>query len=115
MLGQPSLVQASSAEDQLRTFANCAGRLMAQLEHQWLVQSDDADITQHQRRQVVELLNAILPPERGREVLGWRADARAAHRALLQRAAFAQDETDAIWAAQMAEQYVADCTVFLLS
>lgn len=88
---------------------------MAQLEHQWLTQDGDPEQTQHQRRQVVELLDSIVPEDRGREVLSWRTDARAAQRALLERARFATDPVDAAWAEQMATQYLADCTGFLLS
>jgi len=66
MLGQPSITSAFSAEDQLRTFANCSGRLTAQLEHQWLMQTDDIDQTERQRAQLVELLNAVMPADRGR-------------------------------------------------
>lgn len=115
MLGQPSLAQASSPEDQLRTFATCAGRLTAQLEHQWLMQTAGADALQRQRGQIVELLEAVMPRDRGRDVLNWRIEARAAQRALLQRATFGTQADDAAWASQMAEQFMADCTVFLLS
>lgn len=96
-------------------FANCAGRLTAQLEHQWLMQSTDSDQTQRQRAQMVSLIETIVPEGQGRKVLSWRTDARAAQRALLTRAQFATDPEDAVWAAQMAEAYLADCTSLLLS
>jgi len=115
MLGQPSFAQSSQAEDQLRMFANCAGRLTAQLEHQWLMQSDGSEQTERQRAQMVSLIETIIPDGEGRKVLSWRTDARAAQRALLNRAQFATDPEDAVWATQMAEAYLADCTSFLLS
>ncbi len=115
MIGQPGVAAAASTDDLLRTFASCAGRLTAQLEHQWLLQSDDAQDTEHQRAEVVALLSAIMPDDRGRQVLSWRTDARAAQRALLQRAQFGTDPDDAAWAARTAGRYVADCTGFLLS
>ena len=106
---------ATTGDSQLRTFANCAGRLTAQLEHAWLMHDDSAETIEDQRAQVVELLSAIMPQEAGRDVLNWRIDARAAQRALLQRATFTQDPSEAEWAGNLAQQYVADCTGFLLS
>lgn len=103
------------ADQQLRSFANCAGRLTAELEHAWLTYDDRADVIEAQRKQVVELLNAVLPQNRGREVLAWRVEARAAQRALLMRATFADNSDDAAWAAKVASEYRADCTSFLLS
>ncbi len=105
----------SSPEGQLRAFANCAGRLTAQLEHQWLMQSEASDITQHQRSQIVDILHSIIPEDRGREVLSWRTDARAAQRALLNRAQFSKNPADAAWAATQAEVLLADCTSYLTS
>ena len=110
-----SPVTASQREDHLRTFANCAGRLTAQLEHEWLMSDPKAQITEQQRRQVIELLQAVQLPDHGRDVLMWRVAARAAHRSLLQRAAFSQDADDAVWAEKNAQRFVADCTAFLLS
>jgi hypothetical protein len=74
-LASPGFADMSSPEGQLRAFANCAGRLTAQLEHQWLMQSEASDITQHQRSQIVDILHSIIPEDRGREVLSWRTDA----------------------------------------
>lgn len=107
--------QALTPETQLRTFAACAGRLTAQLEHAWLFASEDSHKIERQRSQVVELLMAVAPSNRGRDILHWRIEARAAHRALLSRASFGASDDDATWAMTLAENYVADCTGFLLS
>lgn len=115
MLGQPSFAQVSTPEGQLRTFAYCAGRLTAQLEHQWLLQSDQSTKTERQRAEIVMILQAMATQDRGRDVLGWRTEARAAQRALLERATFATDPEDAKWAGEMAESYLLECTGFLLS
>ena len=101
--------------DLLRTFAVCAGRLSAQMEFQWLMADPAADRTEAQREAVVELLASILPPDRGREVLGWRVNAKAAHAALLSRAAFSPDAEEAGWAARQAEALTAECAGLLLS
>lgn len=115
ILGQPSLAQVNTPEGQLRMFANCAGRLTAQLEHQWLLQDANSDETERQRADIVDILAAITPKDRGRDVLSWRIEARAAQRKLLSRATFATNPQDAIWAADMAESYLSDCTGYLLS
>jgi len=115
MLGQPSLAQVNTAEGQLRMFANCAGRLTAQLEHQWLLQSENADQIERQRTEIVMILQSMVTRDRGRDVLSWRTEARAAQRALLNRASFAADKSDASWAADKAESYLLECTGFLLS
>ena len=115
MLGQPSFAQVNTPDGQLKTFANCAGRLTAQLEYQWLHQIAGSDQTQRQRAEIVMILETMISEDRGREVLGWRTDARAAQRGLLERASFATDPADAAWAAQQAESYLLECTGFLLS
>ncbi len=104
-----------TAETQLRLFANCAGRLTAELEHAWLLDTGSASMIENQRAQVVDLLSAVIPPDRGWEVLNWRIDARAAQRALLQRATFGKDTHDAQWARDAAALYLNDCTGLLLS
>lgn len=110
-----AIASASTANLQLRNFANCVGRMTAELEHAWLMNDSDAALLEQQRSQVAELLAAIMPRDLGRTVLGWRVDARAAQRALLMQASFASDADDAEWAASTAAQYRADCTGFLLS
>ncbi|WP_089992475.1 hypothetical protein [Cognatiyoonia koreensis] len=111
----PCFADLSSPEAQLRTFANCAGRLTAQLEFEWLMLDGNSAATQEQRQQIVDILNSMIPDGRGREVLAWRTDARAAQRGLLERAQFASDNTDAAWAKKAAARYLASCTAFLLS
>ena len=111
----PANAGTSFADSQLRTFAACAGRLSAQMEHQWLFDGDASDITKHQRAQVLDLIAATMAADQGREVLNWRITAKAAHHALLTRATFNDDPNDATWAADMAATLTADCTAFLLS
>ena len=110
----PAFAQAESAENQLRTFAACAGRLSAVMEYQWMFDGPASDQTKAQRAAVLELIDAIMPPDRGAEVLHWRISAKLAQSALLTRATFNDDPTDATWAEQRAASQLADCTGFLL-
>lgn len=111
LLALPALAE----DDPLRTFAACAGRLSAQMEHQWLVSDPASDRTETQRDAMIALLDAIMPPEAARRVLAWRIDAKHAQAVLLTRATFNDDPADAAWAARRADMEVAACTGLLLS
>lgn len=113
--GQPIRAETTPAETQLRTFAACAGRLSALMEFQWMMDGPASERTEMQRAAMVEILAAVMPPDRGREVLNWRINAKAAQSALLHRAAFSDVPEDAVWAGRRAEALVADCTSMLLS
>lgn len=101
--------------DPLRTFAACTGRLSATMEHQWLMSDPASDLTHAQRAAMLSLVEAIMTPDRGREVLGWRVEAKQAHAVLLTRATFNEDPADAAWALGRAEAHLAHCTGLLLS
>ena len=109
-----SNLSAAGSNDQLRTFATCAGRLSAVMEFQWLLGGDVATRTEQQRAAVVELIGAIMTPEEGRTVLHWRVSAKHAQYALLSRATFSSDPVDAAWAADLAERRAMECTALLL-
>lgn len=106
---------AAGSDDQLRVFANCAGRLSALMEHQWMFDGPGSEDTAAERALLIDLIEAIMPANRGREVLAWRIDAKMAHAMLLNRAAFSQDPREAVWAARMAERLVGQCRSYLLS
>ncbi len=106
---------AFASEDPLRTFADCAGRLSAQMEHQWLLSDPNADRTEAQRAAMLSLVDAIMVPEQGRDVLNWRIASKQAHAVLLTRATFNDDAEDASWALERAESHLAACTGLLLS
>ena len=71
--------------------------------------------TEKQRAAVLDLVEAIMPAERDREVLHWRISAKHAQSALLTRATFNADASDAAWAQQQANRLVRECTSLLLS
>lgn len=101
--------------DPLRTFANCAGRLTAVVEYQWMFDGPASERTSKQRDTILQLLGAVMEKDRGREVLNWRVTARMAQSALLTRATFNDDPTDAARAWRTSERMIADCKSFLLS
>lgn len=107
---------AKAAETEpLQTFAACAGRLSAIMEHQWMFDGVASEITKTQRARVLELLEAVMEPDQGREVLHWRLMAKQAQSVLLTRATFNTDAADATWAQEQAQYHQRVCTAFLLS
>ena len=71
--------------------------------------------TMEQRAHVLDLIEAIMPADMGRDVLHWRISAKLAQSALLTRSVFNDDPDDALWAARMADRFTKDCTSLLLS
>ena len=115
LLGFLPAAPAFAHDDPLQTFASCAGRLSAEMEHQWLMSDPATDRTEAQRASMLSLVEAIMTPDQGRDVLTWRIDAKQAHAVLLTRATFNDDADDAAWALNRAEAYLAACTGLLLS
>ena len=105
---------ASAGDDILWTFAPCTGRLSAQMEHQWLISDPAADRTRSQRAAMISLLHATTPPDRGRDVLARRINAKQAQAVLLTRAPFNDDPEDANWALRRAEAEISACVGLLL-
>ena len=95
-------------------FADCAGRLTAQLEHEWLLGLPDADLTERRRAAMASLVEASVAPGDGPRITARRVEARVAHRAILGRATFGTDPADRAWAARRAERAVAACAALLL-
>lgn len=113
--GQTARANIDTPERQLRFFATCAGRLSAQMEYQWMFDGLASEITKQRRAMVLDMIAAIIPPDRGREILSWRIDAKMAHSALLTRAKFNSDADDAAWALQMSDRLTGECAALLLS
>lgn len=106
--------QSLDTQDQLRVFATCAGRLSAVMEYQWMFDGPASDATKTQRAALLDLIDAIMPPEQDRAVLQWRITAKHAQSALLTRATFNSNPEDAAWAAERAAHFQTECTWFLL-
>ena len=109
--GQPLL---ALDENPLDLFAGCAGRLSALMEHQWLFGDARAEITEQQRKSVLELLEATMQPGEESYTLALRISAKQARAVLLTRATFNDDPADAAWAAEQSALHESSCRAFLL-
>lgn len=112
-LALPAAGQVRISNDYLQTFATCAGRLTAQMQHQWLVSDPAADRTEAERAAMIDLLEAVQPDGAGREVLSHRLAARQAHAALLTRATFNKNAKDAQWAQRRATAEISQCLALM--
>ncbi len=110
-----TLCGQAAAEDRLSwTFAACAGRFSAELEHSRLMGgAEDVDY-QGSRQAFVALAEAASSPEAGRKLLSRRIDAKIAQARLLQAATFQDDERRANYAKQTAAAYIRSCRNLLL-
>ncbi len=111
-LGVPAA--ASPADDLLRTFARCAGQLLAATEHAWLIQDPRAETYEGQRAAFLALLEAVTPEARAAEARSFRISARAAQRALLNQASFGADRQKASWAERRATYQLQQCQGLVL-
>lgn len=82
---------SATADPPLRQFSLCAGRLSALMEHQWLVDGPASETTSRQRDAMLELVEAVLPPDQAPRAMEWRIEAKVAQAALLNRARLAMN------------------------
>lgn len=114
-LGTSPAAALTAADDpQLQFFASCAGRLSALMEHQWTYDTAAADLTRQQRSEMINLVDAVMPLDAGRDVLRLRVDAKHAQANLLHRAKVNKDPLDAAWAQSRADALLSDCISVLL-
>ncbi len=102
------------ADTIVSTFATCAGRFSAEMEHAWLVYDERAEEYEHRRGQFIDLLNAIVPQDQLRATLHLRVDAKMAHAQLLSQASFSEDADRSAWAIRRAKSEIDYCAGFLL-
>ncbi|MGI3165942.1 hypothetical protein [Pseudooceanicola sp. 200-1SW] len=89
--------------------AECAGRLSALMEHQWLLSSAAAPATEARRARMLARLAAIPAAASPRALLAGRIEAKAAQAALLGRASFARTEAERRAASRLAARLLAPC------
>lgn len=100
--------------EMVRTFAYCAGRLSAEMQHQWLLSDPRSGETEAVRAAMIDLLEAAQPEGAGPWVLTYRTAARQAHSALLSQATFGDDSREAAWARRRAEAELGYCLELML-
>lgn len=104
----------AARDDIAHTFATCAGRLSAEVEHAWLMSDPRADDLQAQRVQLQELVRAIAVRDRARHLFHAQIDAKMAHAVLLQAASFSGDTRHKQLAKRHAIVRLAACQGLLL-
>ncbi|MEJ6395300.1 hypothetical protein V8J82_18710 [Gymnodinialimonas sp. 2305UL16-5] len=102
--------KADMPDDPLTFFANCAGRLSAELSFRWLFSDPSADQVEAMRQTTLDIVAALTPPGEARTVLNRRIEAHAAHSALLTRAHFTGDA----WASDHAARSLMRCARYVL-
>lgn len=98
--------------DPVMIFAACAGRLSAELEHQWLDGRSTPGLRQ-QRAAMIDLVDAVRPADSGKHVLARRIEAKFAQASLLQRATFSRDAAEASRARDLARAARDSCLTLL--
>jgi hypothetical protein len=108
----PAAAAPLSPAEQARAFADCAGRYAALREHAALRGGAAADAADRRYDLFADLVEAVrldLPAAQAARLTGLRASARAAHRALLETAAFSPDPRRRAGADATALAYAAAC------
>ncbi|WP_083957658.1 hypothetical protein [Tateyamaria omphalii] len=106
---------AAAAHDGLTyTFAECAGRFSAEMEHAWLTNDPAASDIAADRTSFAMLTSATMAPDEGRNILNHRIEVKLAHAALLQQASFGTTPARARSARQVANKQIRACRTLLL-
>ena len=105
---------ARASDDLVMVFAGCTGRISAEMEHAWLMNDARADVLHQQRQRFVSILEAIMPPERARETLSHRIEAKLAHSAMLTTANFGTNPRLSDLAKRQARVRLESCQTMLL-
>ncbi|WP_299605491.1 hypothetical protein [uncultured Tateyamaria sp.] len=108
------ITQAAANNDIAFSFAECAGRFSAEMEHAWLLNDPVAQVYEQDRASFVSLTDASLAPGQGRAILGHRVEVKLAHAALLQQASFGTRADRAKTARHVANTHLATCRTLLL-
>lgn len=109
--GTAAASEPAPPADPLRFFAVCQGRAAAERAHrEALGDREGASRAAELLASLDDLVDILTPADGARAVRRWRADARAAHSALLGRANLHSDA----WAANRAAWFLGHCAAFVL-
>jgi hypothetical protein len=98
----------------VETFATCAGRFSAEMEHAWLMSDERSAEFERDRANFLALLDAITPLVGARDALRLRIDAKVAHASLLKQATFSQNAERVAWAHDRADAEIRYCSSHIL-
>lgn len=101
-------------EEQLFHFATCSGRFSALMEHQWMVDGPQSEVTRKYLEEMVSLVQALAPDDQGARVMSWRIDAKVVQRDLLMRAEFGASDAERTHALARSDQLIGSCRSLLL-
>lgn len=104
---------AATLPPETRIFADCAGRLSALREDQWMFDGPASDRTTAELAVFAGLIEAGAPADQA-AALNRRVAAKAAFRGLLAQARFGPDPQHAAWANRRAAALLAECRAMML-
>lgn len=107
-------IQATADNGIAFSFAECAGRFSAEMEHAWLLNDPAADMFEEDRAYFVTLTDASRAQDQGRLILNHRIEVKLAHAALLQQASFGPQPDRAAAARYIADRHIVACRSLLL-
>lgn len=115
LIGTPQASAETQFSDPTRQFATCAGRMYALLEHHWLIAPDKVAETQALHMHFSDLVDATMSPERSREILTTRVEARMSFRKMLEASKFSKQTEQNLWLEHRVTQLITQCRSMLLS
>ncbi|WP_171133414.1 MULTISPECIES: hypothetical protein [unclassified Ruegeria] len=101
-------------DDLVKSFASCAGRYSAEMEHAWLINDPKAEDLELRRSGFVELLEATTTAANAQFVLHHRINTKHAHARLLQTASFHSDTDESVTARKLALRLLEQCELLIL-
>jgi len=106
--------QAIAENDMSWTFAACAGRFSAEMEHSWLIGTPDSEQHESNRATFASLTQAVMTKSTARALLHHRVHVKRVHAQLIQTANFVEDQRRARLAKRMAASHLNACHGLLL-
>ena len=105
---------AKADDGLLKLFAECTGRLSAQVEHYWLLGDPRSEQAVKTRADLIEIVESVsLTPSDDVRAMAVRLDAKVAQAQLLRHATFNSDASSAAWSARRAGALVAGCVALV--
>ncbi len=99
----------------MRDFAACTGRFSAEVEHSWLMQSQEADRKEALYRSMETLLASVTSADDAVQARAIRIEYKAAHSHLLLQSAFGWDAEQRAFSGRRAKELLGACSSFMLA
>ncbi len=117
--GRAAAMPVNEQIEQIRTFAYCAGRMMALRDHLSIFGTEGVDAADARHSAHLAVLDALveIASENGfdyRQAYSWQIDARAAQTAVLSQADFGTSESTRRRARAVADRHITSCDRLIL-